>query len=165
MAKLILTVGLPGSGKSTWISKQSSEIENLVIVSRDDLIMFYGKGDTYTEKWQTVDQKFIDRKLEESFSDAVRFAEGNNGTVFVDMTNLTAKSRRKWLNRVQGKPNWKTEIHVFQVSETVLFERLYWRGRKEGKFITESIVNEMAARMMLPLRDEADEVVYHNQWS
>lgn len=37
MAKLILTVGLPGSGKSTWAKNEQIDNHDLVLVSKDEI--------------------------------------------------------------------------------------------------------------------------------
>ena len=44
MPKLIMTVGLPGSGKSTWVRKYIADKPNTVVICRDDIRQMLNGG-------------------------------------------------------------------------------------------------------------------------
>ena len=84
MRKIIATVGLPGSGKSTWASQYQKDNPNTVIVCRDDL------------RRMLVDYKFSKRneKLVASIRDQVIVeAILNDRDVIVADTNLAPKTQ------------------------------------------------------------------------
>ena len=84
MRKIIATVGLPGSGKSTWAAQYQKDNPNTVIVCRDDL------------RRMLVDYKFSKRneKLVASIRDQVIVeAILNDRDVIVADTNLAPKTQ------------------------------------------------------------------------
>ena len=88
---VIILVGPPLSGKSTWIRENFPTTE---VISRDETVMeVYGSRD-YTEAFNNVDQKEVDRVLTQKFLDA-NAAKKN---VIVDMTHMTSKRRKQNLN-------------------------------------------------------------------
>ena len=95
MNKLILTVGLPQSGKSTWAMKQG-----LPIVNPDSIrLAIHGKpfiGSAEPFVWAVA--KTMVRSL---------FLAGHK-TVILDATNVTRKRRDEWKSK-----NWAREFHVF----------------------------------------------------
>lgn len=88
--KAYILIGVPGSGKSTWV-KQNHNQENTVILSTDNFIQDYAdlSGKTYSEvfpdkiKWAQIEMK-----------KDLKYAIENNLDVIHDQTNLTRKSRR-----------------------------------------------------------------------
>ena len=82
-----LLVGPPASGKSTIANRIPS------VLSRDALVNEYGIGDTYTERFNSVDQKLVDKK----FNEALRtfYADGIGFTI--DKCHVSPKSRRQAL--------------------------------------------------------------------
>jgi len=89
---IIISVGLPCSGKSTSIRNK-----DITIISRDKYIEEIGRGNTYNEKWSSLtveEQKNIDILYMKDFQDAVR--ERKN--IIIDMTNLSIKSRKKFMS-------------------------------------------------------------------
>ena len=55
---VILLVGPPMSGKTTWINTNFPDID---VISRDEILMeVYGSRD-YTEAFRNVDQKLVDK--------------------------------------------------------------------------------------------------------
>lgn len=147
--KVVLLVGLPNSGKSTYIENQISDHrqlgESFFVISRDNIIdMFIGKD--YNDKWNKADQKEVDSLLEIQFKLALN---GNYDTIYVDMTNLTKKGRRKVLNRF--KNDIGKEAVVFLPTLEEITKR---NNNRTGKHIAEKVITDMMKRFSLPTYGE-----------
>lgn len=94
MGNLFVMVGVPGSGKSTFLKENFEGKENVKIVSRDAIRFSLVKPDEpYFSRENEVQLKFwreINKGLE----------AGEN--VFVDQTSLTVAARKKLLKNVYG---------------------------------------------------------------
>lgn len=137
-ATIYILIGLPGSGKSTWVKKNAPE--GAVIVSSDDLIMEWavGKGLTYNDAFGQVNFKQIEARMREIFAEAI--ASGKD--IIVDRTNMSPKSRKYWLDEAKGY----TKVAVtFILDDVTLNKRLSERSRVEGKSIPPYVVKNMAA--------------------
>lgn len=149
--KLTVLIGLPRSGKSTFLA---DFVTNETIVSRDNLVMKHGVGDTYSEKWKSLDdatQKLIDKELMEGFHTATK--EGKS--VIVDMTNMSKKSRRKWLNDNKVKLYFKV-AQVFIEPKEVLMSRM-----TVDKNIPEKVIDSMSRSFVFPDYSEFNQIVVH----
>ena len=88
---VIILVGPPLSGKTTWIRNNFPTTE---VISRDETVMEVYGSRNYTEAFNNVDQKEVDRVLTQKFLDA-NAAKKN---VIVDMTHMASKRRKQNLN-------------------------------------------------------------------
>lgn len=151
---MIMLVGVPGSGKSTWIKNLKEDMSkyagmDFVVISTDDYIdkKAEQEGKTYTE----VFKKYIDEAtavMEQELKGA--FVSGRN--VIWDQTNLTCKTRAKKLAKVPV--TYKKMAIAFCTSDEELERRLKDRAEKTGKFISPEIVNSMKSQLELPSKDE-----------
>lgn len=135
MPEVILMVGLPGSGKSTYISKYYKD--GYVIISSDDLIQ--EKAD---ELGKTYDDVFSDY-----IGDASKYANilldkaiKDRKNIIIDKTNMSKKARNRVLSRIPTGYN-KTAI-VFNVDTEVLLNRITTRN-KNGKTISINVLFDM----------------------
>ena len=96
MKKLILTIGLPQSGKSTWAKSTSYPI-----VNRDSIRLAIGGSIRYFEEENRVSE--IEKIMVKSL-----FAAGHD-TVIVDATHLKEKYRKAW-----ESDDWKIEFKRFK---------------------------------------------------
>lgn len=151
-SKIILLVGLPGAGKSTWTREYLKSNPNTVVVSSDDLIEEFAKENslTYSEAFKLVNQNEIEKAMMQRFNDAV--AEDKD--IIVDRTNMTSKGRNKFLSKVSSK-YIKTAI-VFDVPQDVVESRLKSRAEQTGKVIPEFVVRSMRSNFQRPTLDEFD---------
>ena len=104
-----LFYGIPGTGKTTF-RKQMIEKhgeENIGVISYDDIVEEYAArvGKTYKEVYDEIDKNWAQKKMNEKIRNAKE-----KDIVIVDMTNLTKKTRRNWLNRFKNR---KRIIHIF----------------------------------------------------
>lgn len=118
---LVLTVGLPRSGKSTWAKRQGCPIVNpdsirLALHGRP----FYAPAEAFV--WATA------HLMVESL-----FLAGHR-TVILDATNLTEKRRREWKNSA-----WECRFVCFDTPEAVCIERAY----SEGRYDLVSVIERM----------------------
>jgi predicted kinase len=88
---VIILIGPPLSGKSTWIRENFPTTE---VISRDETVMEVYGSRNYTEAFNNVDQKEVDKVLTQKFLDA-NTAKKN---VIVDMTHMASKRRKQNLN-------------------------------------------------------------------
>lgn len=152
--EIILLVGLPGSGKSTWVKNFLLTHSDYVIVSSDDIIDAYAKsiGKTYTE----VFNDFMgNAEVEYNIKLSTSLREGKN--IIVDRTNLTVKARRKILSKV-SKDYKKTAI-VFNTPVDEIKKRLIQRDYEIGKSIPNHIFSSMLENYVAPTSSEGfDEI-------
>jgi len=106
MNKLILTVGLPRSGKSTWAKKQGHPI-----VNRDAIrLALHGQAFIgHAEDMVTAIEAYMVKSL---------FLAGHD-TVIVDATNLKEKYRKRWENL----GSWTVTTHILTTSKEVCIQR------------------------------------------
>lgn len=133
MTELILTRGLPASGKSTWAKAWVAEDpKNRVRVNRDDLryMMFgsyWGKG---------VDEDAVTAAEE----GAVKAALAKGRSVVVDATHLTAKYVKRWA-RIHP-----VTLQDFPVDPKVCIERDWLRGDAGGRSVGAKVIRDLAKR-------------------
>lgn len=152
MSKFIMMIGLPASGKSTYIEEN---YKDFTIISRDDLLMEMTKADSYDEAWQLglKISKDIDKKLSEKLEDALEQEQN----IVVDMTNLTEKARSKRLSVVPK--GYKKVAVVVQTKIDNIMHRNKERS-KNGKTIPQSALSSMIDRFQMPKKSEGfDEVI------
>lgn len=88
---VIILIGPPLSGKSTWIRENFPTTE---VISRDEIVMEVYGSRNYTEAFNNVDQKEVDKLLTQRFLDI----NASKKNVIVDMTHMASKRRKQNLN-------------------------------------------------------------------
>lgn len=138
-----LLSGLPGSGKSTWVSKKIAELEpgTAVVVSRD--IIRFGllkDGEDYFSKEDEVWNLFIKATIAAIKNPCIT-------DIFIDATHLNDKSRKKTL-RPLPLENVEVINVVFDVPLNVCFER---NAQRTGRaYVPEKVIRSMAETFSLP---------------
>jgi predicted kinase len=132
---VIILIGPPLSGKSTWIRENFPTTE---VISRDETVMEVYGSRNYTEAFNNVDQKEVDRVLTQKFLDA-NTAKKN---VIVDMTHMASKRRKQNLNYFSND-YYKLGVIFPILSDDEYVRRNQKRIEEENKDLPMRIVKSM----------------------
>jgi predicted kinase len=150
MPRLFMLIGVPGSGKSTWIRSRSHDA---VVASTDDKIeaAAAAQGLTYSEVFD-AEIKAANAAMREDVKQAVK----DKRDIIWDQTNLTAKSRRGKLGQV---PKSYQKIALF--FPTPDGEELQRRlDARAGKHIPAHVIQSMIATLEEPTPGEGFDEIY-----
>jgi predicted kinase len=148
MATIYMLVGVPGSGKTTWIRNNK---HNAVVLSTDDYIekIAAKQGKTYSEIFKDAIGDATDQ-MEKDLIQAVR----NERDIIWDQTNLTAKTRKNKLSRI---PKRYKKVGVYFSVPQDLRDRL---ASRPGKTIPEPVIISMINQLQPPTKEEGfDEIL------
>jgi len=147
MPKCYQLVGVPGSGKSTWIKNQDWVL-GLTIVSTDAFVEDYARqqGKTYSEVFTDYMPTAVDLMAEQ----VVR-ARTLGHTVIWDQTSTTVASRAK---KFRMLPNYEHIAVVFKTPEHKELMRRLTSRWESGKIIPEHVIASMIASWEEPTLEE-----------
>jgi len=145
MPKCYQLVGVPGSGKSTWINNQDWA-KDIPVVSTDNFVEAYAKeqGKTYSE----VFTEYMPIAVRLMANQAL-VCQANNLDVIWDQTSTTIASRKRKFNTL---PNYEHIAVVFKTPEHKELIRRLWS--RPGKEIPEHVIASMIAGFEMPTEDE-----------
>lgn len=148
---LIMTIGVQGSGKSTWAKKFAFENPDVLYLSTDKLRAELGYG----EADQTVNS-LIYGKMKQKMESALRKGQ----SVLLDATFIR-KSWRKDNVKIGRKFGAKLVAHVFKASRDTLIKRIQQRTASGGLNVPVEIIDKYIAQFEPPDRTEFDEIINH----
>lgn len=156
MPEILILIGLPGSGKSTYRNKIRSESKNYLELSTDDMIdeIAQQQGKTYTEVFPSVNMKYLTKRMIESFKEGLE--QGRN--IIIDRTNMSKKRRKEFLDMVPE--NYEKVAVVFVIPDNILKQRLKSRADATGKSIPDFVVTNMAKSYESPDKEEFHKIQY-----
>jgi predicted kinase len=145
MPKCYQLIGVPGSGKSTWIKNQDWAL-GLTIVSTDAFVEDYARaqGKTYSEVF--VDYMPTAVKL---MTEQVVRARTLGHTIIWDQTSTTVASRARKFNML---PDYEHIAVVFKTPEHKELIRRLWS--RPGKEIPEHVIASMISGWEDPTEQE-----------
>ena len=152
MATVYVLVGVPGSGKSTWIQNQDWA-RDCVIVSTDNHVEQEAQrqGRTYNEVFHDYMPTAVKLMAEQVV--AAREAEQD---IIWDQTSTTVASRRK---KFAMLPNYYAVAVVFTTPEPAELERRL--ASRPGKNIPWNVMQGMISGLKMPTEEEGfDEIWY-----
>lgn len=152
MPKCYQLIGVPGSGKSTWVKNQDWAL-GLTIVNTDAFVEDYARaqGKTYSEVFVEYMPTAIDLMIEQ-----VVFAREHSHTIIWDQTSTTVKSRARKFNML---PDYEHIAVVFRTPEhKELMRRLISRP---GKEIPDHVVASMIASWEDPTEEEGFREIWY----
>jgi predicted kinase len=152
MPKVYVLVGVPGSGKSTWIAQQDWA-RDCSIVSTDHWIEVFARelGRTYSE----VFDLFMPAAVR-AMSAQVALAQQQGRDIVWDQTSVSVASRAK---KFASLPDYEHVAVVFATPEPAELARRL--AQRPGKVIPESVVQHMINTFELPTESEG----YREIWT
>jgi predicted kinase len=151
MAKCYQLVGVPGSGKSTWVAEQDWAL-TCAHISTDKWVEIYAKevGKTYSEVFADFMPTAVDLMAKE-----VVAAREMNRDIIWDQTSTTIASRTRKFNML---PDYEHIAIVFKTPEhKELMRRLFSRP---GKDIPDHVIASMIASWEEPTVEEGFKEVW-----
>ena len=148
MPTLYMLIGVPGSGKTTWIKNNKHDA---VVASTDLYIERYAMktGKTYNDMFKELIGAATDQMNKD-----VAHAVQEKKDIIWDQTNLTAKSRKSKLSKI---PKDYRKVAVFFPVPSDLRDRL---ASRPGKTIPDPVILSMINQLQPPTKEEGfDEIV------
>ena len=162
MTTLIITRGLPASGKTTWAKAWVREEPNRARTSRDDLreMLFAQSGLLSREK---EDRVTILQK------DTVKWCLKNGVNVVVDNTNLRLRYVREW-RRLAAAHGADFQVMDFEIHPDEAIQRDLERARWGGRYVGADVIRTMAQKFLRdgklpPIPDEEEETSVPEQYA
>ncbi len=153
---IFILVGLPATGKSTWVREYFKTcVTPTVVASTDDILeRFAAEDGTSYAVAHATRFKEAEKLFKQTIMDAAR--EGKD--VIVDRTNVFPSARRKAILLVESSTRltYRRVAVVFEQPEEVIRERLAVREAETGKHVPWSAIESM-----LEGHEEPRESDYH----
>lgn len=147
-------VGIPGSGKSTWIKGKTRDLEEdgfrSAIVSRDYIRKSLIGKDEYFSHEKEVFNEFV--------REANECMKLGFDAVFIDATHINPSSRAKILKRLRPDPSTVLKIMVFNTPIEVCIERNEKRSGFE--YVPIGAIERMAKDFRAPTEEEFPSDLY-----
>ena len=152
MLKCYQLIGVPGSGKSTWVNNQDWAI-NCAIISTDKWVEAYAEevGKTYDEVFDFFMPEAVKLMAKE-----VEAAKELRRNIIWDQTSTTVKSRRKKFNML---PDYYHIAVVFSTPEKSELEHRL--ASRPGKSIPKHVIDAMISNFQIPTEDEGFKEIWY----
>jgi len=134
MPELVLTIGLPGSGKSTWAREQVERRPEFIVIERDII----------REELTGDHQNFtLEPRVTSIAQERAIYALRHGRSVIIADTNLRPKYRKVWKKIADSHGAWYRE-HFFDTPIEVCIERDALRPKPVG----EEVIRRMNSSLM-----------------
>lgn len=155
MNKVYILVGVPASGKSTWIKNQEWA-KDCVVISTDEFVEDYARecGQTYSEVFEDYMPTAV--KL---MADKVVRARNDRKDIIWDQTSTSVSTRAK---KFRMLPDYYKIAVVFKTPPaSELMKRL---ASRPGKNIPWEVVSDMAQKLEVepPTKEEGFDEIWYN---
>ena len=135
-----MTVGLPGSGKSTWAERMKEKDPNIVICSSDDIReeLFGSAGDDVnTQKNNETVFKILHKRVKQALTDG--------RDVIYDATNTKSKRRRQFVQELN-----KIECYKECVIFATEYDKCISYNRLRDRFVPPTVIHNMLINWETP---------------
>ena len=146
MSELYMLIGVPGSGKSTWL-RNHAFASMPIVLSTDDYIEREAalQGKTYNEIFDCSIAIANDHMWKSAHA-----AFQSNATVVWDQTNLDVRGRRYKLSKVPA--TYQKHAVFFPTPDAEEHQRRLFT--RPGKMIPQQVISGMINRLAVPTLDE-----------
>jgi predicted kinase len=129
---VVLTIGLPGSGKTTWFKRRG------VVPLSSDLLRTLLFDDITEQRWQGLVFSTLRSLLRARLIAKMPWN-------YVDATNLSPHERRQWIKMAKSF-GYDVQAVFFDVPLEVCLDR----NRKRERTVSEDVMRKMAERLRAP---------------
>jgi predicted kinase len=152
MPKCYQLVGVPASGKSSWVNNQDWA-KDCVVVSTDHFVEIYAKqvGKTYSEVFNDFMPTAVDMMAKE-----VIIARELGKDIIWDQTSTTVKSRARKFNML---PDYEHIAVVFETPSRIELKRRL--DSRPGKEIPDAVIEGMLASFEMPTEEEGFKEIWY----
>jgi len=150
-------VGLPACGKSSFVK---DKFPGTVVISKDVVIMEMGEELGMTD-YSHIYKTLTKEQHKEAYAitmERFKQAKADKVDMVIDMTNMSKKSRNKWIHDAGNR--FKTKAWVFATGQSSLVSRNIIRSQTENKWIPNGVYENMMKTYLVPTTYEFDEVEY-----
>lgn len=148
--KLILVIGAPGSGKSTFAQKLIESDNSLYYLSSDALRAELGTS----EEDQSV-TPLVFTTLKHRLNRAL----SNRTSTIIDATNINRRDRKDYIVAAKAA-GAKVIGFVFECDKKTLMDRNQKRGAGGGRNVPEFVIDKMLAKYERPSKIEGFDEIY-----
>lgn len=150
--KLYVLVGVPGSGKSTWVANQQWT-DNCAFISTDMWVELEAErvGKTYTDIFHDYMPKAV-----QLMTNNVQLARDIDMDIIWDQTSTTVASRAKKFHML---PNYYKIAVVFRTPDTETLKRRL--DSRPGKVVPYDVVEKMIEQWEEPTTDEGFDQIWY----
>lgn len=144
MKEVIINTGIPGSGKSTWVKKDSKIRNKPFLVLSADSIREEMYGDAKTQG----DGKVIFQILYDRLRRALLT---KTDLIYIDNTSTTRKARKAILDIIEKTaPDTKVYFKVF-----TNFEQAREQNKNRDRVVPDEVLNRMEKQFEMPSENES----------
>lgn len=154
--KVYILIGVPASGKSTWIANQPFDWNNTVVASTDNYIERKAKElkSTYSDVFSDHISQATNYMLK-----TVMDAFENNLNVVWDQTNTSVSVRKRKLKMIPD--NYIKIAVVFKTPEQNELQRRL--SSRPGKNIPSDVLRRMISDFTIPTKSEGFDEIIENE--
>lgn len=160
MTHLIMTIGVPGSGKTTFIDNHYGWTDDYFLVNE----YFRISSDQYIEDYalsvgKSYNEVFFDQIKPATYrmNEDLKKVVSKSGRILWDQTNLTVKTRE--LKLVNIPQSYKKTALYFPVNEITVWD-INEKRKQAGRSLPKQVLKSMIEQIEKPSFDEGfDEII------
>lgn len=152
MPTAYILIGIPASGKSTWVKSQQWS-NGCVIVSTDSYVEAFARS--VNRSYSEVFDEVMPKAVEQMVNDVVEAYESSKDIIW-DQTSTTIASRKKKLKMLDGYTKIAIVFKIPEMEE--LMKRL---SSRPGKVIPWEVVSQMISSFEHPSLEEGFDQIWH----